>query len=370
MSIDSTEDSRLRILFVPVSGPRGMGEYARSLAIASAVTARWPDARIHFVLSREAPYAATTPFPHTLLPSSPTFHSKDVDNIIREFRPTVVVFDNAGRSAQLHSAVRSGARLVFVSSRVRQRRRAFRLRWMKLIDEHWIAWPRFIAGDLTGIESLKLRIAGRPTVRFFDTMLPLVDPAADAAVLAKFSLRAHEFAVVVPGGGTDHRGAENAPNIVATAAHRIAASGHTTILVGVDPATVPGGSSLVVTPRLPMEQLTVLIRNATVVISNGGDTLLQALSCHRPCVAVAIAGDQGYRIEKSVNAGLAVRAELTSESLAGEALALLNDSSRRDALTQRLATYGIINGLSTALDALHTLAMPEKPDLKGARTTE
>jgi len=62
-------------LFIPVSGIYGMGEYARSLAIACGFAARRPDAAIHFVLSREAPYALDAPFTTTLLPSSPTFHS-------------------------------------------------------------------------------------------------------------------------------------------------------------------------------------------------------------------------------------------------------------------------------------------------------
>ena len=51
-----------RLLFVPVSGPYGMGEYARSAAIAHAARERWPQAAIRFLLSREAPYAADPPF--------------------------------------------------------------------------------------------------------------------------------------------------------------------------------------------------------------------------------------------------------------------------------------------------------------------
>src|SRR6202011_3083892 len=56
-----------RILFVPVSGTYGMGEYARSLAIARAASRRWQGAAIQFVLSRAAPYPARAPFPTPLL---------------------------------------------------------------------------------------------------------------------------------------------------------------------------------------------------------------------------------------------------------------------------------------------------------------
>ena len=83
-----------------------MGEYARSLAIAQGAAARWPGASIRFVLSRAAPYADTTPFPTTLLDSSPTFHSAAVIEVIESWRPDVVIFDNAGRTAQLRAAAR------------------------------------------------------------------------------------------------------------------------------------------------------------------------------------------------------------------------------------------------------------------------
>ena len=74
------------MLFVPVSGPRGMGEYARALALATAVVQRWPQLQVHFAVSEQAPYAADTPFPKTLLPSSPTFHNGPIAALIHSFR--------------------------------------------------------------------------------------------------------------------------------------------------------------------------------------------------------------------------------------------------------------------------------------------
>jgi hypothetical protein len=139
-----------------------MGEYARAVQIAQAVAARWPDAEIHFALSREASYEIEPAFAYTLLPSSPTFHTPEVIALIEQMRPHVVVFDNAGRTAQLRAAQRIGARVIYVSARARQRRKAFRLRWMSLIDEHWLAYPELLAGPLSAVEIFKLRWMGRP----------------------------------------------------------------------------------------------------------------------------------------------------------------------------------------------------------------
>src|SRR5438477_9575621 len=163
-----------------LTGQRGMGEYSRCLVLATAMPRGRADLVIRCPLSRAAPQAATARFPAPLLPASPTFHTREVCALIGDFRPDVVVFDNAGRTRQLRAAHAAGARVIFVSSRPRQRRKAFRLRWMGLIDEHWIAWPEFMAGSLTPVERLKLRLRRRPRVRFVDTLVPAADPALNA----------------------------------------------------------------------------------------------------------------------------------------------------------------------------------------------
>src|ERR1700689_5367807 len=185
-----------RIFFVPASGAFGMGEYARSLPIGQAVRRQWPQAGIHFMLSRQAPYAAATPFPATLLDSSPTFHSATVAESIQTFKPHIVIFDNAGRSAQLRAAYRAGARIIFISSRARQRRKAFRWRWMRLIDEHWIAYPQFIAGRLGFFEQFKLDLLKRPAVRYLDVILSRA--GTSESILARSRLNTQRHVLVVP----------------------------------------------------------------------------------------------------------------------------------------------------------------------------
>ena len=202
-------DRAPRLLFVPVSGAYGMGEYARSLAIAQGAKGRWPDASILFVLSRQAPYAASAPFPTALLDSSPTFHSAAVAALIEKWRPDAVLFDNAGRTAQLRAARRCGARVVYISARRRQRYKAFRLRWMRVIDEHWIAYPRFIAGDLTFLERLKLRYLRRPRVRFLDVVLDRRLPGAGRRRLDPRPARMRSRPLHARGPGRRHESPRN-----------------------------------------------------------------------------------------------------------------------------------------------------------------
>ena len=335
------------MLFVPVSGEFGMGEYARSLAIAQAAGRRWPQAEIHFVLSSQALYAKTLPFAATLLDSSPTFHSAAVARLIKQFKPSIVIFDNAGRTAQLRAARRHGARIVFISSRARQRRKAFRWRWMRLLDEHWIAYPQFVAGDFTWMERFKLERMGKPTVRYLDVILART-PVEHESMLPRAALKPGGFVLVVPGGGTGHPGVQDAAGQFLSAANVLAES-DTVVYVG------PPGSS---GPRLrcfnslPQADLADLMRGARLVVTNGGSTLLQAIACGCACIAVPIAKDQPQRIARCVDAGVAVTAELTAESIVRAAVKLLRDETARAALAQRASALKLANGIEIALNAL------------------
>jgi hypothetical protein len=84
---------------------------------------------------------------------------------------------------------------------------------MNLIDEHWIAYPEFIAGSLGPVERLKLRLVGRPTVRYLDVVLPPTDLARQRALLSQLGLHTGSFVLIVPGGGTGHPGATDAPRV-------------------------------------------------------------------------------------------------------------------------------------------------------------
>ena len=345
-----------------------MGEYARSLAVARGLESRWPDASIHFVLSRAAPYAAQAPYPTTLLDSSPTFHTAAVARLIGDFAPDVVIFDNAGRTAQLRAARRSGARVVFISARRRQRRRAFRLRWMAMLDEHWIAYPMFLAGPPSFLERLKLAIMRRPTIRYLDVILDNRRANPGAPVLRRLALTAGDYVLVVPGGGTGHPGAGNAAAVFREAAHGIAASGVATVFVG--GTATPGLPGMAAAgafndpgpePRLrelgplPQPDLAQLMRGARLIVVNGGSTLLQAIACGKPCLAIAIAGDQHERIRRCVRAGVAVTAVLDSAAMLRAAGGLLRDAQQLDALAGRAIAVGLTDGIGVALRAVSAL---------------
>ena len=356
----------MRLLFVPVSAARGFGEYARAREIALAVRRQSPDAQLHFALSAQAPYATHCPFPTTLLPGSATLHTPQVLALLQSFKPDIVIFDNAGRTAQIRAAQAGGARVVYISSRRRQRRKAFRLSWMRLLDEHWIAYPSFIAGDLGWLERLKLKFLGRPRVRFVDTVLPAAaqaatGPPATGDAGASLVADARDFVLVVPGGGTAHPGARAAPDIIGAAATALARRGLRTVLVGVAGVETDGGAALTCLPLIPQEQLVALMRRARVVVSNGGDTLLQALACGCACVAVPIAQDQVARIARCRDLRLIAAAPLAAAAIVEVVAKLHADDGARLGLMARGRAAGVRDALPRILEWIAALAAEPPP---------
>jgi UDP:flavonoid glycosyltransferase YjiC (YdhE family) len=190
-------------------------------------------------------------------------------------------------------------------------------------------------------------------------VLPPRNASVGATMMGRFDVRFGDYVLVVPGGGTDHPGAQNAPHIIAEAARRIAERGLPTVLVGVTPSgsiSRPPPHALHVAPRMPMAQLAELMRGARLIISNGGDTLLQAIAAGRPCIAVPIAGDQSHRIARCESRGLAIAARLDAQALSQSALDLLNDPARHTAFVSRLSRATMANGMDVALQSIARLA--------------
>jgi len=355
---DAGPDSRLRVLFSPVSGPGGAGELMRCLIIARELARAEPAADIRFLVSRTAVFRESVNFPIIDCDASPTSSTPQVLAAIEAFRPHVMVFDNSGRTEQLRAAKRVGARLVFSSRAPKLRWKAFRPKWMRLLDEHWIVFPTFVMGGLTRLERLKLRLFPDYRVRQFDTLFTPSEPAERRSWLAAQGLEPQGYVVFMPGGrGEATRVAEPAELFIAAARAFVAATGQRTVVLTGRKGVVPGTDPLLtLLPRIEPGEVQYLIAESLMVVSNGGTTLIHSLAHGRPIVSIPLAGDQDRRIRRAVRLQIAATARRTPEAIAAAAAGLLGDAARRDAMVGRIAAMGIANGVGEAVSALRLLA--------------
>jgi len=345
-----------RILFAPVSGPRGVGEYMRSLYVAEEMARRLPGSDIRFIVSSAAPYAEEIPYPVFTTARSPTKHVKEVNEIVSLFRPDVMIFDCSGRVAQFRHASLSGCRTVFVSQHKRKRRRGFKPARMKYCDLHWIVQPEFVDGGLTWLEKSKLRWLGRPRVTFLGPVFSPPQPPT-------FDLPPSPYFFCCAGGGGNRVGDRNSAELFAEAAAVIAEESGRPGLMVMGPnytgglTTLPG---LRIVSSLSGAEVAHILGTAEFAVLGGGDMLGQAVALGVPAVAAPVAGDQPSRIAAYVGAGLCVGSN--PRDLAVVARRRFT-SEARSSLKARIVAAGMKNGLREAVDQLVELV--ERPGSGG-----
>lgn len=306
-----------RIVFLPVSSPKGIGEYMRSLIIAEALIQADPTLDIQFVLNRHAPAAASCPFKTHLLNNSATKEKAAVNNLLAELKPDVVIFDCSGRASQARAAKKAGAKVVFVSQHKKKRAKGFALRRLSALDAHWIVQFKFVDGDLTALERFKLRLLNKDEPIFTGPVFS----TPDTVLPAEYSQFAGKnYSVWAAGGGGHQVQGRSATEEFYQAALAVATIEQPALLVagGNFTGELPSTDSVTVVKSLPNQQLMTLLNQAALIVSGGGDMMGQAIVLGKNIVAVPVAGDQPDRVLACAAAGLIYPATLAKADIVAQ----------------------------------------------------
>ena len=353
------------LLFLPVCGGEGTGEYARCLILAEGARRRWPAARIRIVATRGPGAAPEDGFERHWMEGSPTRNTPAVRALLEGDPPDVALFDNSGRTAQLRCARRLGVRSVFVTSRPTTRWRGFQLRRLRRLDQIWIVQPRSDLASLNPWERLKLRLLSGTEALFLDTIHPEPDPARLEALRRTLGLRDEPYLLFAPGGGGWQVGGRPVSEIFVEAARQAARESRMRAVVVLgprNPAPAAGLGRVLVVGALRPAEMMDLIAGARLLAIGGGSILGQALSLGRVCVAAAAGGrDQEERVRRWAREGALEAAETEPGAIARAVLGLLGEPARLDAVRARVEALGLRNGLPSALDALGRLVAKPRP---------
>ncbi len=355
MNKPMTAQSAVKFLFVPVSSAEGMGEYMRSLIIADEVKRVWPQADIRFVLSREAPYAKTCPYPADLLARTPTKEVKAVNGIMDEFAPDVVLFDASGRKSQLSHAHNLGAKVIFFSQHKRKRSRGMKIGRARVTDSHLVVQPEFVIGPISAWESIKLKFIGNPEPVCIGPVFTPPDEARQQTLLQQYGLNEGEFLLFNAGSGGHKLNDKLAADYFFAAAEACyQASGIPVVMVfGPNyPKDLPQAPGVIAISSLANADFINLLVASRAAVLSGGDTLLQAIALRKNTLAVAVSKDQPARIRVCSDKGLVLQAEAEQMSSAVQAL-LSPDMGQK--LQQAMAAEPDMNGLQLTIDALKAL---------------
>ncbi|QYJ75521.1 hypothetical protein [Shewanella sp. FJAT-52076] len=350
-----TQSMAPKFLFIPVSSAEGMGEYMRSLIVADEVKRCWPAAEVCFILSKEAPYAASCPYPTKLLDRTPTKEVKAVNDIMETFRPDVVLFDASGRKSQLARAHAQGAKVVFFSQHRRKRSRGMKIGRARVTDAHLVVQPEFVIGPVSAFEAFKLKLIGKPLPECIGPVFSAPDKARQQELLAQYGLAEGEFVLFNAGsGGHKLAGGLAADRFFEAAQASHAASGLKSVMVfGPNyPKTLPEASGVICLSALANSDFINLLVAAKAAVLSGGDTLLQAIALKKLVLTAPVSKDQPPRIAVCADRGLVLACE--PEQLAANISALFSDETTAS-LQQALAAEADMDGLQLTMNKIKHL---------------
>lgn len=316
-----------RLLFIPVSSSEGIGEYMRSLSFAHYLDECFPDRLdIHFLLNKHTNYALDCPFDTTLIEQSATKETRKVNQLIEAFKPNLVVFDCAGRAAQMKTAKRAGAKVVFISQHNKKRAKGLKLNRLNLIDRHWVAQPDYCIEKISFSERLKLKLFPLSPPVNVGSFFSQSSSSETYQLLAQLNLTNEAYFLVNAGSGGHGEKNQLFADVFYQAAKKIATE---TGLKGVVvfgsnyPNNLPEDDNLIILKSLHASEFVGVLANAKFAVLSAGDSLLQAISLKVPTVAAAISKDQPKRLQNCVDSNLTLAADPTLASLSDAVKQLL-----------------------------------------------
>ncbi|WP_372870555.1 glycosyltransferase family 9 protein [Shewanella sp.] len=343
-----------RVLFVPVSSAEGIGEYMRSVILADAISSRWKDAEIHFVLSRQAPYSSQCPYPVTLVDKSPTKEVKAVNTLMAQFKPDLVIFDASGRKSQLQCAHQLGAKVIFISQHKRKRSRGLKIGRARVTDSHWVVQPEFVIGPISVIDRFKLQLIGKPEPIFTGPVFTNPDAQRQFGLLQNYGLSAGEYAIFNAGSG----GHKVADLLAADIFSEVARNCYRThgikslMVFGPNyPKDIPQYEGVISVAAMSNAEFINLLAAAKVAVISGGDTLLQAIALKVPTLTAPVSKDQPARIAACEKEQLVMACPTNPEAMS-QALGRMLQPENLSQLKQRLLSAPALNGLQVGMEEI------------------
>ncbi|MCL1142757.1 glycosyltransferase family 9 protein [Shewanella gaetbuli] len=345
------------ILFVPVSSTEGIGEYMRSTIIADEISQRWPEAQIEFVLNRAAPYAEQCQYPHHLVNDTPTKCIKEVNQLVSQLKPDMVIFDAAGRKAQLKHAHKCGAKVIFISQHKRKRARGMKIERALVTDSHWVVQPEFVIGDISAFAKYKLNFIKRPLPITTGSIFAKPDQRRLQNLLQQYGLNAGKYLMYSAGSGGHKAGEQFAADIFAETAEKVyAQTGIPSLMIfGANyPKEIANYTGVVAISSLDSRDFISLLSQAKGAILSGGDTLLQSIALTIPTLAVPVSKDQPSRINSCASQQLVLNSDINTNDMVAAAQ-LLVDAQTRQALISNMMSMGCSGGLELAMSEVTRL---------------
>ena len=341
----------------------------RSLIVANALKKRWPDITIHFILNEQVSYIKDCPhLVHTCV-GSPT---KDVDNvqkIINDVNPDLVIFDASGRGSQFKQAKAIGAKVAFISQHKKKRNRGLKLNRLLHTDIHWVVQPGYCINKISAWHKAKLFLLNKHAPKNVGPVFEISDTEYQHTLLQHLALTAQGYVVFNAGSGGHKIKGNLASDIyfqAAKAFNRKTAIKCVIIFGSNYPQRLPEdpSSEIVCIKTIGNKDFMSLINGAKGCVVSAGDTLLQCIALHKPCVASSVSPDQPTRLKRCSNKHLVMAAEPSSDNLVKQAVHLfVREDKEKQVLLTNMKNQAPIKALEIIVNDIAALFDSDKQSI-------
>jgi len=354
------------VLFIPVSSPSGIGEYMRSLVIAKAMLERWPDINIHFILNDQVNYLQDCPYTVHTSNGSPTKDVKTVNLVIRQLQPDLVIFDASGRASQFKQAKSVGAKVAFISQHNKKRNRGLKLNRLLSTNVHWVVQPDYCIKVLSFWQTSKLALFNKSAPKNIGAVFESSNREYRQQILEKYKLVENNYFIVNAGSGGHIVEKQLAADIYYEAAELLYQKTNIKCVVVFGsnyPKDLPKSDNynendevgVLCLKSIDNKEFVALITAAKGCIISAGDTLLQAIALHKPCIAAPISQDQPARLKVCANKGLVLPAKPSSLSLVGQALKLIKNNDVEQIIISAMSAQAPVKALEIIMQDIENL---------------
>jgi len=350
------------VLFIPVSSPSGIGEYMRSMIIAKALLLRWPNIKIHFILNDQVSYLNDCPYTvHTCM-GSPTKNASQVNNIIGEIMPDLIIFDASGRGNNFKKAKQVGAKVAFISQHSKKRSRGLKLNRLLHTDIHWVAQPDYSIKPISHWQRAKLALLNKKTPKNIGPVFDLSSPEEQESLLKNYGLIKEHYFVFNAGSGGHKIENSLATDIYYQAAKKFyqqylegKVKMKCVVIFGSNyPNNLPEDNDIINLKNIENKDFITLLSNAKGCVISAGDTLLQCIALHKVCAAAPVSPDQPARLRLCHNNSLVIPAVPTSDSLVQQAMLILEDE-KSQTLVNNMEHQAPVNALEVIVEDIALL---------------
>ncbi|MCJ8296730.1 MAG: hypothetical protein MJK15_20230 [Colwellia sp.] len=335
----------------------------RSMIIAKALLARCPNSKIHFILNEKASYIKDCPYTVHLAKDTPTKDSATVNRVISKLSPDLVLFDASGRANQFKHAKSGGSKVAFISFYNKKRRRGLKINRLLYTDIHWVVQPNYCMKALSWWQRIKLSFFKRPYPENIGPVFQSCNKDKQQEVLATFDLADSEFFIFNAGSGGHYVSGELATDIyyqVAKAFYQQTKIKCVVVFGCNYPKELPIDSDVICLKALDNMEFIALLSAAKGRVICSGDTLLQCIALHKPCISTAVSPDQPARLKLCSARGLVISAEPTFQSLLQHSLLLADDKNKiYKKLYENIIKEAPLEALKVILDDIENLLPSE-----------